>query len=196
MELEKSNRTGDRELGMHRIISRRDFLNGIAVGVGGLLVSQPLSALLASQEFAPEKEADYYPPARMGMRGNHDGSFAYAHRLRDGEPVVDSKNVPVLQHARTGGAGAAAGESAPLPAHHRRGRLGRPRRQLRRPRRRGAQNSHRLRHQHRFQMRQQCVQAPNVSNQPEAENEIETGIRRLEVEYVRMNEFELDVGNL
>src|SRR5262249_18544032 len=28
---------------------------------------------------------EYYPPALLGMRGNHDGSFSYAHRLRDGE---------------------------------------------------------------------------------------------------------------
>jgi spermidine dehydrogenase len=86
MELKKIIRTSDRELGMHRRISRRDFLNGMAVGAGGLLASHPLAALLGSQEFAPEKESGYYPPARTGMRGNHDGSFTYAHRLRDGEP--------------------------------------------------------------------------------------------------------------
>ena len=32
-------------------------------------------------------EPTRYPPARMGMRGNHDGSFTFAHRLRDGESV-------------------------------------------------------------------------------------------------------------
>jgi len=32
----------DRELGMDREITRRDFLNGIAVGVGGTLVGDPL----------------------------------------------------------------------------------------------------------------------------------------------------------
>ena len=32
-----------------------------------------------------KKLADYYPPAKMGMRGNHDGTFTYAHLLRDGE---------------------------------------------------------------------------------------------------------------
>ena len=74
----------DRELGMDRKISRRDLLNGVAVGVGGLLAAQPLFALLPG-EFAPERAADYYPPALTGMRGNHDGSFTYAHRLRDGE---------------------------------------------------------------------------------------------------------------
>jgi spermidine dehydrogenase len=84
-----SDQKRDRELGMKRPISRRDFLNGVAVGVGGVLASQPLLAMAeaASEKdtFAPEKAADYYPPAKTGMRGNHDGTYAYAHRLRDGE---------------------------------------------------------------------------------------------------------------
>src|SRR5271156_3890697 len=79
----------DRELGMHCPISRRDFLNGIAVGVGGTvvggaLVGDPLLAAMDAEDYAPEKAADYYPPALTGMRGNHDGSFTFAHRLRDG----------------------------------------------------------------------------------------------------------------
>jgi spermidine dehydrogenase len=80
----------DRELGMHCPITRRDFLNGVAIGVGGSLVGgsllgDPLLAAFGADDFAPEKAADYYPPARTGMRGNHDGSFTFAHRLRDGE---------------------------------------------------------------------------------------------------------------
>jgi spermidine dehydrogenase len=80
----------DRELGMTREITRRDFLNGVAIGAGATLVSGALSRqqLLAAavlDEFAPENAPDYYPPARQGIRGNHDGSFSYAHRLRDGE---------------------------------------------------------------------------------------------------------------
>jgi spermidine dehydrogenase len=80
----------DQELGMGREITRRDFLNGVAVGVSGTLAggtfgAQALLAAAALDEFAPEKTADYYPPARMGMRGNHDGTFTFAHRLRDGE---------------------------------------------------------------------------------------------------------------
>jgi len=75
---------------MGREITRRDFLNGVAVGVGGTLVgggigTDTLLAAAALDEFAPEKSPDYYPPARMGMRGNHDGTFTFAHRLRDGE---------------------------------------------------------------------------------------------------------------
>ena len=80
----------DRELGMDRAIPRRDFLNGVAVWIGGALASQPLLAGLAPSEpptaakdlekFAPEKAADYYPPALTGMRGNHNGTF----RMRTG----------------------------------------------------------------------------------------------------------------
>src|SRR6516225_147794 len=82
----------DRELGMHREITRRDFLNGVATGAGAALLGGPLEAaeLLATgalDEFAPEKAPDYYPPARLGIRGNHDGSFAFAHRMRDGESL-------------------------------------------------------------------------------------------------------------
>jgi len=79
-----------RELGMGREITRRDFLNGVAIGVGGTFVgggigTETLLAAAALDEFAPEKAPDYYPPARMGIRGNHDGTFTFAHRLRDGE---------------------------------------------------------------------------------------------------------------
>lgn len=80
----------DKDLGMGREITRRDFLNGVAVGVGGTLVgggfgAETLLAAAALDDFAPEKAPDYYPPARMGIRGNHDGTFTFAHRLRDGE---------------------------------------------------------------------------------------------------------------
>jgi len=75
----------DRELGMRCPITRRDFLNGVAVGTGGLLAADPLLAALLSEQAAPEKAPGYYPPALTGMRGNHDGTFTYAHQLRDGK---------------------------------------------------------------------------------------------------------------
>ncbi len=80
----------DQELGMNREITRRDFLNGVALGTGaGLLAGsfapEKLLAAAIFDDSAPEKSADYYPPARMGMRGNHDGSFTFAHKLRDGD---------------------------------------------------------------------------------------------------------------
>src|SRR5258708_287977 len=75
----------DRRLGMGCPITRRDFLNGVAIGAGGLVASDPMFAALLSEETAPEKAASYYPPALTGMRGNHDGTFTYAHKLRDGK---------------------------------------------------------------------------------------------------------------
>jgi spermidine dehydrogenase len=89
----------DQALGMDREISRRDFLNGVAIGAGATLLSGALSAeqLLAAgilDEPSPEKSPDYYPPAKLGMRGNHDGSFSMAHRMRDGESA-DALGSPV-----------------------------------------------------------------------------------------------------
>jgi spermidine dehydrogenase len=80
-----SERKQDRELGMHCPITRRDFLNGVAIGAGGLLAADPFLAGLLAQETAAEKAPGYYPPALTGMRGNHDGTFTYAHQLRDGK---------------------------------------------------------------------------------------------------------------
>jgi spermidine dehydrogenase len=94
---EKAQR--DRELGMHCGITRRDFVNGMAVGFGALALADLAAALgepesgepkagdpnLTEAEFAPEKAPDYYPPALTGIRGNHDGSFTFAHQLRDGD---------------------------------------------------------------------------------------------------------------
>jgi len=82
--------TKDKDLGMGREITRRDFLNGVAVGAGATLIggglgTETLLAAAVLDDFAPEKAPDYYPPARPGMRGNHDGTFTFAHRLRDGE---------------------------------------------------------------------------------------------------------------
>ena len=94
-----SDEKTEKDLGMRREITRRDFLNGVAVGVGGTLVgggigTDTLLAAAALDEFAPEKSPDYYPPARMGMRGDHDGTFTFAHRLRDGESA-DAFGEPV-----------------------------------------------------------------------------------------------------
>ena len=81
----------DRTLGMDRSISRRDFLNGCALTVGGSLTASPeWFKLLAQAEATPEKDPNYYPPAKTGMRGNHDGSWEVAHAIRDGETWPDA----------------------------------------------------------------------------------------------------------
>jgi spermidine dehydrogenase len=67
---------------MGRRITRRDFLNGVALTVGAAML--PASAYAAFDVADPEKSADYYPPALTGLRGSHPGSFETAHSLRDG----------------------------------------------------------------------------------------------------------------
>ena len=74
----------DKSLGMHRAIARRDFLNGVALGVGGTLLSPRTLLGLDGDDFAPEKAVGYYPPALTGLRGSHPGSFEAAHDLKDG----------------------------------------------------------------------------------------------------------------
>ena len=74
----------DRELGMNRPIARRDFLNGMAWGMAGLLAPRWLPAV-GLDEFAPERAPDYYPPGLTGLRGSHEGSYAVAHAIRDGD---------------------------------------------------------------------------------------------------------------
>jgi len=71
----------DRALGMHRNITRRDFLNGVALTAGAAMMPWHL---FAAGDIDPEKSPDYYPPARTGLRGSHAGSFDAAHSLRDG----------------------------------------------------------------------------------------------------------------
>jgi spermidine dehydrogenase len=77
---------------MGRWITRRDFLNGAAVAVGSSLVGSAatspainLSIAEEANSSAPEMDPKYYPPALQGMRGNHDGTYTYAHKLRDGD---------------------------------------------------------------------------------------------------------------
>ncbi len=75
----------NRDLGMRRDITRRDFVNGVSVAVGGALaLPARLRAAGMPQAYAPEQTADYYPPTRTGMRGSHPGSFEAAHAARDG----------------------------------------------------------------------------------------------------------------
>jgi spermidine dehydrogenase len=75
-------------LGMHRSITRRDFINGVAVAIGGAALTPKTAwALGQDRDYAPESAPDYYPPARTGMRGDHPGSFEVAHSLRDTRSV-------------------------------------------------------------------------------------------------------------
>ncbi len=66
---------------MKRNITRRDFLNGVAVTAGAAMMPWHL---FAEGDNDREKSPDYYPPALTGLRGSHPGSFDSAHALRDG----------------------------------------------------------------------------------------------------------------
>ena len=57
-----------------RRISRRDFLNGVALTVA--------SGLTAAEQVAADPAR--YPPGLTGLRGQHPGSFAVAHELAVG----------------------------------------------------------------------------------------------------------------
>ena len=68
----------DQTLGMDRPITRRDFLDGVAIAIGGAMIApHRLHA-------APWQSAVEYPPALTGLRGAHAGSFEAFHALRDG----------------------------------------------------------------------------------------------------------------
>jgi spermidine dehydrogenase len=76
------------------LISRRDFLNGVALSIGAGLTP---AAQLAAQ---PAR----YPPALTGLRGQHPGSFDVAHALAregrkfpvEGLPVDESYDLVVV----------------------------------------------------------------------------------------------------
>ncbi len=70
----------DRQLGMDKDISRRDFLNGVGIAVGASLLPGTASA----QDVGAQDVPGYYPPELTGMRGSHPGSFEAAHLARDG----------------------------------------------------------------------------------------------------------------
>src|SRR5215469_12327910 len=86
----KSSGSSDRALGMDRDISRRDFLNGVAMVAGSLAL--PAAGLAEGREDPATAAAapgeDYpYPPMRTGIRGSQPGSYIAAHALRDRRSV-------------------------------------------------------------------------------------------------------------
>ncbi|WP_055049622.1 NAD(P)-binding protein [Devosia sp. A16] len=91
----------DRQLGMDRAISRRDFLNGVALTIGGVAVSQLGLGTGAAQAALTES----YPPALKNLRGHADGAMNVGHALRDGsfwssagtpEPTGESYDLVVV----------------------------------------------------------------------------------------------------
>ncbi|MFG1704204.1 NAD(P)-binding protein [Nonomuraea sp. M3C6] len=77
-----SSDRSDQELGMDRRISRRDFLDGMALTVGATAAGGLLAGTGTAYAAAGH---DSYPPELTGLRGSHAGSFEVAHAVRDGE---------------------------------------------------------------------------------------------------------------
>ncbi|MGG5239857.1 NAD(P)-binding protein [Pseudomonas lurida] len=71
-------------------ITRRDFLNGVAVTIAAGMT--PLQLLQA----APDGR--YYPPALTGLRGSHVGSFEVAHQMGWEKKAFDTDKLPITQH--------------------------------------------------------------------------------------------------
>lgn len=70
-------------------ITRRDFLNGVAVTIAAGMT--PLQLLQA----APDGR--YYPPTLTGLRGNHVGSFEIAHQMGWEKKVFDTDKLPITE---------------------------------------------------------------------------------------------------
>ncbi len=84
----------NRQLGMDRPITRRDFLNGVAVGIGALGLSKWPRVVVAPQGGVSAK---IDPPALTGIRGSAPGSYDVAHALRDGS-FWESAGKPIDTH--------------------------------------------------------------------------------------------------
>ena len=107
------SREHDRYLGMDRLISRRDFVNGAAMLVGGAIFPGAMPFASSRAQEAQSRDG-YDPPRSTGLRGSHSGSFEAAHSLRDGtfwktaSPPVDTKEVYDLVVVGAGISGLAA----------------------------------------------------------------------------------------
>jgi spermidine dehydrogenase len=70
----------DRQLGMDKPISRRDFLNGVALTVGGVAAAHVGIGAGAAQAALSSS----YPPGLAKLRGHSEAAMNVAHALRDG----------------------------------------------------------------------------------------------------------------
>ncbi|MFN8573179.1 MAG: FAD/NAD(P)-binding protein [Gemmatimonadaceae bacterium] len=68
-------------------VTRRDFLNGARIAIGASLVV-PWAELLANES---GQGSDYYPPAKTGLRGTHDGAWETMHARVAGQSWPEAK---------------------------------------------------------------------------------------------------------
>ena len=86
-------------------ITRRDFVNGLAISTATLSL-RPLDVLAREGREALLTDANNYPPALTGMRGSHPGSFDTAHAVaREGKRYSQPKSAtgPVYDLVVVGG---------------------------------------------------------------------------------------------
>ena len=86
----------DDHLGMNRSISRRDFINGVAVTLASAASGKLLPAFASETNKVtfPQDESSYYPPTLKGMRGSGAGVYyiilreANGNKIKAGEVIV------------------------------------------------------------------------------------------------------------
>ncbi len=81
-------------------VTRRDFLNGTQVAIGASLLS-PWTEVFGADASKFSLGADYYPPAKTGMRGSHAGSWETMHARVSGatwpvEPPEESVDLVIV----------------------------------------------------------------------------------------------------
>lgn len=74
-------------------ITRRDFLNGVAITIAAGLT--PLELAKAAGKASAIIGEDYYPPQLTGMRGNHPGSFEMAHAIGRDHKKFSTDHLPI-----------------------------------------------------------------------------------------------------
>jgi spermidine dehydrogenase len=82
-----------RQLGLDRRIPRRDFLNGVAIGVGGVYIALHAPRLADAQGSTSPSDPAVYPPARTGLRGHYPEAIERFDSIARGEyapfPSID-----------------------------------------------------------------------------------------------------------
>ena len=114
----------DPELGSDREITRRDFLDGVAIAIGGTVASSLAGSTVhgetpvpgaASPEpvsgqapaVAASADAANYPPLRTGMRGQEDAAVNAGHAVRDGRALAAATDTGEIYDLVVVGAGMA-----------------------------------------------------------------------------------------
>jgi spermidine dehydrogenase len=93
---------GDRRLGMNRAITRRDLLQGAAVGALSAIAVSAVGGSVSRADDLHDVSQDqpgYYPARLTGLRGSHPGSFEALHNLRDGDFWKSAGAVPPVEES-------------------------------------------------------------------------------------------------